>query len=98
MLTLMTDKTVTFGLRVPVEVKEIMANTLTRKCFEEMAKQIERGEIKLSEKGIVIPDKCADCTLVAENDPDGEWLRDFAHDVNLSVDVVKKKMAQWKGW
>lgn len=77
----MTDKTASFSVRVHKEIKEIMASTLTRKCFEGMARQIENGEIELNDNGIVIPE-----------DKDGEWVRDMAHELNIDVKTFKRRI------
>ena len=77
----MTDKTASFSVRVPKEIKEIMANALTRKCFEGMARQIECGDIELGDNGIVIPE-----------DEDGEWVRDMAHKFNVDVKTFKRRI------
>lgn len=79
----MTNKTASYSVRVPKEVKKLMARELTRKCFEGIAEQIERGEIELSDRGVVIPE-----------DEDGVWVREMAHDLNIDKEVFKKKVEQ----
>ena len=48
----MTEKTASFSVRVPIEVKKILSREMTRKCFEGIARQIERGEVQLSGEGV----------------------------------------------
>lgn len=50
----MTEKTASFSVRVPVEVKEKIAGELTRSCLEGLVKQIERGEIVLTSDGVSV--------------------------------------------
>lgn len=48
----MTEKTATFGLRLPNETKEKLTGKMTRMCLESMVRQIDEGEIELTEDGV----------------------------------------------
>lgn len=50
----MTDRTKVLGIRLETEDKDYIASHLTRECVEGMIRQMKRGEISLSPKGVVI--------------------------------------------
>ena len=50
----MTDRTKVLAIRLENEDKEYIAKLLSRECVEGMIRQVKRGEIVLSPKGVVI--------------------------------------------
>lgn len=53
----MTERTTVLGIRLEREDKEELQKYLTRECAESMLRQIRRGEISLTPKGVVFTDK-----------------------------------------
>ena len=49
----MTDQTKVLSIRLETRDKERLQKYLTRECAENLLKQIERGEISLTPKGVV---------------------------------------------
>ena len=123
----MTDKTKTLGIRINSEDKDKLSKYITRKSLESILRQIDSGEIEITENGVKILQKSSVNTngqsvnttveRVSENqkpqtpinasvntsqesvntyedDPDGEWVREMAHDLNISVDMFKRKIEQ----
>ena len=76
----MTDRTDIFSLRVPVEVKFQLSGYLTRECLEGIARQIENGEIELSERGV--------------SNPLWERFCDRCHDLNVDPSKAMDKCLQ----
>lgn len=50
----MTENSKVLGIRLSNEDKTFMAKYLTRECVEGMMRQIKRGDIELTRKGVVI--------------------------------------------
>ena len=50
----MTDKTKSFSIRVNTRDKEELAKYITRKSLESMLRQIDNGEIEITDKGVKI--------------------------------------------
>ena len=113
----MTDKTKTVSIRVCADDKDRIMQIITRKSLENILRQIDNGEIEITESGI----KCGVNTseqgvnttserileirnaeslensgvnTFVEVDADGEWVRDMAHDLNISVESFKRKIEQ----
>lgn len=51
----MTEKTVILGIRLNKGDKEKLSKYITRESLESILRQIERGEIEIRSKGVVIP-------------------------------------------
>ena len=101
----MTEKTVILGIRLNKGDKEKLSKYITRESLESILRQIERGEIEIRSKGVVIPSvntisksvntsDCDNCPYIGEEDRDGEWVRDMAHELNIDKEVFKKKVEQ----
>ena len=88
----MTEQTKVLGIRLETRDKEELGKYLNRRSAESLLTQIRRGEIELTAKGAVIKG----VNTVSENvntcDPDGEWVRDMAHDLNIDVNTFKRKI------
>lgn len=59
----------------------------------------ESGEIGLDKDGIVLKglpkiEEKGIPQIEIENDPDGEWVREMAHDLNISVKDFKRRIEQ----
>lgn len=68
----MTDKTVTFGVRVPIETKKKLTGVFTRKALENITRQIDSGEITVSDDGIDVPEiSCDTCPYMNDLNLDG---------------------------
>lgn len=96
----MTKKTEILGIRLNTEDKKKIATYITRKSLESILAQIERGEIEITDEGVTIPVNNS-VNTVSENvntyeydDPDGEWVRDIAHELNISVKDFKRRIEQ----
>lgn len=96
----MTKKTEILGIRLNTEDKKKIAAYITRKSLESILGQIERGEIEITEKGVTIP-TIERVNTISENvntyeydDPDGEWVREIAHNLNMSVKDFKRRIEQ----
>ena len=50
----MTELTKTLSIRLMAQDKDYIAKYLNRECVEALIRQIKRGEIELSRKGVVI--------------------------------------------
>jgi len=50
----MTDKTKSFSIRVNTRDKEVLSKYLTRKSVESLLRQIEDGEIEITDEGVKI--------------------------------------------
>lgn len=48
----MTEKTKTLGIRINSEDKDRLAQYITRKSLESILRQIDEGEIEITEKGV----------------------------------------------
>lgn len=63
----MTDKTVTFSVRVPKEIKDDLT-FLNRKTLENISRQIKSGEIRVSDNGVeVLGTSCDGCPYLGVN-------------------------------
>ena len=96
----MTNKTETFGIRLNTEDKAKIAQFITRKALESILGQIERGEIEITDEGVTIP-AIERVNTVSESvntyeyeDPDGEWVREIAHELNIGVKDFKRRIEQ----
>ena len=96
----MTNKTETFGIRLNTEDKRKLSAYITRKSLESILGQIERGEIEITDEGVTIPENMR-VNTVSENvntyeydDPDGEWVREIAHELNIGVKDFKRRIEQ----
>lgn len=92
----MTEQTKTLGIRLEIRDKEELQKYLNRESAEALLRQIRRGEITLTRKGIEITtvNTIPESVNTIENDPDGEWVREIAHDLNIDVNTFKKKIEQ----
>jgi len=96
----MTEKTETFGIRLNTGDKKKIAQYITRKSLESILGQIERGEIEITDEGVTIPVNNSVNTISESvntyeyDDPDGEWVREIAHDLNIDVKTFKRKIEQ----
>lgn len=89
----MTENTKTLSIRLSNKDKEDMSKYLNRESAEALLRQIRRGEITLTQKGVVI-ERVNTMSESVNTDKDGEWVREIAHDLNIDVNVFKKKIEQ----
>ena len=92
----MTETTKTLSIRLNVEDKEKLQKYLTRENVEAILRQIKKGEITISRKGVEIigVNTKSESVNTIENDPDGEWVREIAHDLNIDVNTFKRRIEQ----
>jgi len=89
----MTENTKVLGIRLEIRDKEELSKYLNRESAESLLRQIRRGEIDLTPKGVEIKR----VNTISENvntDTDGEWVREMAHDLNIDVKTFKRKIEQ----
>lgn len=79
-----TKNTKTITLRVPNRVNFEDVNL--HKFITNLYDMVACGAIEIIDNELVMPDE--------EDDPDGVWVRDMAHDLNLDKEVFKKKVEQ----
>lgn len=89
----MTEMTKVLGIRLNTKDKEELSKYLNRESAEALLRQIRRGEITLTRKGVVI-ERVNTISESVNTDKDGEWVREIAHDLNIDVNVFKKKIEQ----
>ena len=92
----MTETTKTLSIRLNVEDKEKLQKYLTRENVEAILRQIKKGEITITRKGVEIigVNTKFESVNTIENDPDGEWVREIAHDLNIDVNTFKRRVEQ----
>ena len=92
----MTETTKILSIRLNVEDKEKLQKYLTRENVEAILRQIKKGEITISRKGVEIigVNTKSESVNTVENDPDGEWVREIAHDLNIDVNTFKRRIEQ----
>lgn len=92
----MTNKTKTLSIRLNTEDKERLSSIITRKSLESILGQIERGEIEITAEGVVIKrvNTISESVNTEYDDPDGEWVREMAHDLNMDVRAFKRRIEQ----
>lgn len=88
----MTELTKTLSIRLSNEDKDFLSKYLNRESAEAMLKQIRRGEITLTRKGVVIERVNTISESVNTPDSDGEWVREMAHILNMDVRSFKKRI------
>ena len=94
----MTELTKTLSIRLSNEDKEYLAKYLNRESAESLIRQIKKGEIVLTRKGVVIGRVNTKSQSVNTNDRsvntdnDGEWVREMAHNLNIPVRDFKRKI------
>lgn len=89
----MTENTKILSIRLSNEDKAELQKYLNRESAEALLRQIRRGEITLTRKGVVI-ERVNTISESVNTDKDGEWVREIAHDLNIDVNVFKKKIEQ----
>lgn len=89
----MTENTKTLSIRLSNKDKEDMSKYLNRESAEALLRQIRHGEITLTRKGVAI-ERVNTISESVNTDKDGEWVREIAHDLNIDVNVFKKKIEQ----
>lgn len=92
----MTEKTTILGIRLNVEDKKELSKYITRESLEHILGQIKRGEISITSKGVAIErvNKFSESVNSFEYDPDGEWVREMAHVLNMDTKSFKKRIEQ----
>ena len=99
----MTERTKVLGIRLSSEDKDFISKYLNRESVEHIIWQIKHGEIEITPKGVVIKrvNKISEnvntfekSVNTLESDPDGEWVREMAHVLNVDVKTFKKKIEQ----
>ena len=93
----MTNRTKTLSIRLNTEDKERLSSIITRKSLESILGQIERGEIEINAEGVVIKrvNTISESVNTHEyDDPDGEWVREIAHELNISIKDFKRRVEQ----
>lgn len=79
----MTEKTKILTVRIPKEVKEWYEGYDTRKLLQNIYELNKCGVIDITNNEI---------SVYTEDDPDGEWVRGMAHELNIDKEVFKKKV------
>ena len=93
----MTNRTKTLSIRLNTEDKERLSSIITRKSLESILGQIERGEIEITAEGVVIKrvNTISESVNTHEyDDPDGEWVREIAHELNINIKDFKRRIEQ----
>ena len=69
---------------------------LNRESTESILRQIRSGEIELTPRGVVNKrvNTFSESVNTFESDPDGEWVREMAHVLNMDAKTFKKKIEQ----
>ena len=77
---------------------------ITRQSLESILRQIKGGEIEITAEGVVfkrvntisksVNTKSESVNTYEYDDPDGEWVREIAHDLNMDVKSFKRKIEQ----
>lgn len=57
---------------------------------------LKENKIGVNPKGLIFKSDCDNCIkgIPQEDDPDGEWVRDIAHELNISVKDFKRRIEQ----
>ena len=54
---------------------------------------LKQGKIGVNIDGIYLKQDCGNCERgLPLDDPDGEWVRDMAHELNVDVKTFKRKI------
>lgn len=90
----MTENTKTLSIRLSNEDKAELQKYLNRESAEALLRQIKRGEIDLTLKGAIFKgvNTKSESVNTETNDPDGEWVREMAHELNMDVRTFKRKV------
>lgn len=79
-----TKNTKTITLRVPERVN--FGDVNLHKFITNLYDMVSVGAIEIVDNELVVPEE--------EGDPDGEWVRDLAHDLNVDVKTFKRRIEQ----
>ena len=91
----MTELTKTLSIRLETRDKEELSKHLNRESAESLLRQIKRGEIALTPKGVeFMRVNTFSESVNTFEDPDGEWVREMAHNLNIDVKTFKRKIEQ----
>ena len=96
----MTNKTKTLSIRLNPGDKEELSKYITRESLESILAQIRDGEIEITAEGVVfkrvntISESVNTDVNTEYDDPDGEWVREIAHELNIDVKSFKRKIEQ----
>ena len=97
----MTNKTKPLSIRLNTEDKEVLSKYITRESLESILRQIKDGEIEITAEGVVFKrvntiseSVNTDVNTYEYDDPDGEWVRDIAHELNIGVKDFKRRIEQ----
>ena len=97
----MTNKTKTLSIRLNTDDKEVLSKYITRESLESILRQIQAGEIEITAEGVVFKrvntiseSVNTDVNTYDYDDPDGEWVREIAHDLNMDIKSFKRKIEQ----
>jgi hypothetical protein len=57
---------------------------------------LKQGKLCIDKTGVVPMNDCDNCSkgLPQENDPDGEWVREIAHELNIDMKTFKRRIEQ----
>ena len=60
---------------------------------------LQENKIRVNPKGLIFEADCENCQkgkpqISEYDDPDGEWVRDIAHELNISVKDFKRRIEQ----
>lgn len=93
----MTDKTKPISIRLNMGDREELVKYITRQSLESILRQIRDGEIEITAEGVVfkrVNTISKSVNTYEYDDPDGEWVRDIAHELNISVKDFKRRIEQ----
>ena len=95
----MTNKTKPLSIRLNTGDKEELSKYITRESLESILRQIKDGEIEITVEGVVFKrvNTISESVNTVVNtfeydDPDGEWVREIAHELNISVKDFKRRI------
>ena len=85
--------------RIPNEVEfEIPISRILTSVYA----GLKENKIGVNPKGLIFKSDCENCPKgipeIEEEDPDGEWVRDMAHELNMDVKTFKRTVEKSKGW
>ena len=97
----MTNKTKPLSIRLNTGDREELSKCITRESLESILRQIKDGEIEITAEGVVFKrvntiseSVNTDVNTYEYEDPDGEWVREIAHELNIGVKDFKRRIEQ----
>ena len=79
----LTDKTKVLTVRLPIETYKWFKEFNMRELLTNIKYECQNGDFDIIENALFLPES---------EDPDGEWVRDMAHDLNIDVKTFKRRV------